>query len=121
MAALRWNVVCVLLAILLVAAAGCSTRLADLTIISTKNVSLDKVDIDACPQKRNVEGEDSAFIFLFIPFGFPHLEDAIDDALKKGGGDTLVDGVLYRDGWWFLVGESTLRVEGTVVDTRGRQ
>jgi len=100
--------------------AGCATtRLADLTIVSTRNVKLDKIDLDAMPQTKSVVGKDSNFIFLFIPFGTPHLEDAIDNALDKGNGDVMIDAVVYGQGWWFLVGQDIIKVKGTVVKTRG--
>lgn len=98
---------------------GCKTRVGDLSVISTRNVSLDRVDLDHLPQTSNVEGEDSKWIFLIIPTGVPHLEDAIDDALIKGNGDVMVDAVVHSSGWWFLLGQSTLSVRGTVVNTRG--
>jgi|LGVE01.1.fsa_nt_gb hypothetical protein len=98
---------------------GCATRLADLTIASTRNVALDEVDLDSLPQTQGVVGEDSSFVFLFIPFGFPHLEDAIDDALDKAGGDVMLDAIIYSKSWWFLVGQNKLEVKGTVVKTRG--
>lgn len=98
--------------------ASCAIRQADLTMISTKNVALDKVDIDSLPQKKNIEGEDSNFWFLFIPFGFPQLEDAVDEALNKGNGDLMTDAVIYTKHWWFLIGQDTIKVKGTVVNTR---
>ncbi len=97
---------------------GCTTRVADMSIISTRNTTLDKVDLDSRPQVRGITGKDSSFIFLFIPFGVPHLEDAIDDALDKGNGDVMVDAVIHQQGWWFIVGQSSLKVKGTVVNTR---
>jgi len=98
---------------------GCSTRLGGMSVVSTRNVTLDRVDLDRLPQVRNITGKDSKFILLFIPFGIPSLEDAVDDALRKGGGDLLVDAVIHRRGWWFLIGETSLTVTGTAVKTRG--
>ena len=100
---------------------GCSMRICDFSVIATKNVSLDKVDLDALPQVKGVTGEDSRFILVFIPFGVPHLEDAIDDALDKGNGDVMIDAVVHSKGWWFVVGETALTVKGTVVNTRGNR
>lgn len=100
---------------------GCSTRLGDMSIISSRTVNLDNVNLDSLPQTRNVEGEDRRFIFLFIPFGSPQLENAIDDALEKGGGDLMMDAVISSEVWWFLIGQSALIVKGTVVDTRGSE
>ncbi len=97
--------------------AGCTLRQADLTAISTRNVSLAGVDLDSLPRKK-VEGKDSAFIFLFIPFGQPHLEDAIDQALDAGDGDLLLDGVVYTKAFWLLFGSQSIEVKGTAVNTR---
>ncbi len=118
MRVVRWWTALVVAACALVVS-GCMTRIGDMTMVSTRNVSLDRMDIDKLPQTRNVVGEDSRFIFLFIPFGVPHLKDAVDDALNKGKGDLMTDVAIYQGGWWFLVGEMKMRVKGTVVKTRG--
>ena len=108
-----------LFAVVALLATGCSLRLGDMSVISNRNVSLEKVDLDALPQTKNVTGKDTKFLFLFIPFGVPHLEDAVDDALNKGDGDVLVDAVIHARNWWFLVGQTGYEVTGTVVKTRG--
>jgi hypothetical protein len=97
---------------------GCATRVADLTAISTKNVKLDTVDLDTLPQTQGVTGKDTRFVFLFIPFGMPQLENAVDDALEQGGGDLMLDAVVTVRKWWFLVGQNTIEVEGAVANTR---
>ena len=99
---------------------GCSMRLADLTVASTRNVNLKEVDLDSLPQTKGIVGKDTKFTILFIPLGFPHVEDAIDDALDKGGGDVMIDAVLHSKWWYFLIiGQDSLEVKGTVVKTRG--
>lgn len=101
--------------------AGCSTRIADLTVISPHNVSLKHTDIDNLPQVKQVEGVDKVPIVLFFPIGQPNLEEAIADALQKGGGDLMTDVTVYQEAWWaVLFGQQGLRVKGTVVKTRGR-
>ncbi len=95
-----------------------STRLADLNAVSTRDVNLDRIDLDTLPGEV-IEGESSAFIFLFIPFGSPTLQDAVDDALDKSNGDLMVDAVAYQSSWWFLIGQSKITIKGTVVDTHG--
>ena len=97
---------------------ACTVRVGDLTVVATQNVNLDHVDLDKLPQTKGIRGEDSVFIFLFIPFGVPSLKEAIDDAMLKGNGDVMVDAVIYESGWWFLVGQRTIEVKGTVVKTR---
>jgi hypothetical protein len=76
-------------AVALVLVTGCSVRLADLTMVSTKNVSLSKVDLDKLPQTQGVIAKDSRMIVLGIPLGFPHLENAVDEALEMGKGDLM--------------------------------
>lgn len=111
------RILIIFIAVLYVGA--CSTHLTDLSMISNKNVALDKVDIDKLPQKKNVEGEDTKFVFLFIPFGQPTLKGALNDALEKGNGDLMVDPSVSTTGWWFLIGQSGLKIKGDVVNTRG--
>jgi hypothetical protein len=100
------------------ALSACTMRIGDLTVVATQNVNLDKVDLDKLPQTKGIRGEDSAFIFLFIPFGFPNLKEAIDDAMRKGNGDVMVDAVIYRTTFWFLIGVDSIEVKGNVIKTR---
>ncbi len=110
--------VCLMLFFLFLA--GCAYRIGDMTVLSTRGVNLDKIDLDKMPQTKNVSGTDSKFIFLFIPLGFPHLENAVDDALDKGGGDLMIDAVIQSEGWWFIIGQTAISVKGNVVKTRGQ-
>ena len=97
---------------------GCMTRVADMTAVSTRNVCLNKCDLDTLRQTRTV-GESSRFMLLCIPFGIPRLGEAVDDALDKGQGDLILDAAIYQGGWWFLCGELKLQVRGNVVKTKG--
>ena len=110
-----------LVALVLLLPVGCTTRMGDLTIASTRLTELDQIDLDEAPTRKRVKGEDIKFIFLFIPFGIPHLEDAIDDALERGQGDLMTDVTVRQFSWWFLVGQTGFRVEGDVIDTRGQR
>jgi len=99
---------------------ACTTHVSDLSMISNKNVSLDKINLDTCPQKKNVEGEDSKFVFLFIPFGQAKLREALNDALEKGNGDLMIDASVYTYHWWFIVGQVGIKIKGDVINTRKR-
>lgn len=98
-------------------ATSCATRVADFNAISTRNVVLDEVDLDRV-EGRRVVGSSSRAILLFLPLGFPSLEEAVDEALEQGGGDLLVDAAVYRTSWWFLIGSTGIEVRGTVVNTK---
>ena len=100
---------------------GCSTHITDLSMISNKNINLNKVDIDRLPTKKHIEGKDRKFVFLFIPFGVPTLKEALNDALEKGEGDLMVDASVYKTGWWFGFGEIGIKIKGNVVNTKGEK
>ncbi len=93
---------------------GCSYRVLDFTIISTKNVDLSKADTFTRAKTR-VEGQDVVHMILFIPTGRLNMEEAIDRAIEKTpGAVALVDGVVYSKGWWaILYGKSLIIIEGT--------
>ena len=94
--------------------AGCTIRLVDFTVISTKNVKIPTVE-----KGKRVVGEDCVVVFLF-PFGIPNMKEAIDRTIEKAGPeyDALVDGVVYQLNHSFIVGQQCYRVEGTPINTK---
>jgi len=96
---------------------GCTNRIGDLTLISTKNIDLSNVSLDVKSGKR-VTGEDCAVWPLFIPIRIPTLEAAVDDALQKGGGNIMIDQVTYQSAYtWIIAIYTCIRTEGTVLDS----
>ncbi len=94
---------------------ACTARIADLTLVSTKNIDLSDTRLDARTGQRYV-GEDCGFILLGIPLHWPNLEEAVDQALEKGKGNVMVDQVTEVKNTWMLIGTQTcLKVEGTVL------
>ena len=95
---------------------SCSVRVADLTLVSTKNIDLSDTQLDARKGQRQT-GEDCRFNLLgLIPFGIPNLEEAIDKALEKGKGNVMVDEVTEYENIWVVLGfVSCINVEGTVL------
>jgi len=63
------------------------------------------------------EGRDTAFSILGLyMIGRPDLGIAIDEALKKKGGDTLINVSCYETfGWFLLFSTNTVKVEGEAV------
>lgn len=96
---------------------GCSNRLMDFTILSSKNVDLSRAGTFKRDNKR-VTGKDKAQIIIFIPTGTPNAKEAMDKAIESvPGAVALVDGVLtYK---WFYIpyiyGESIYVIEGTAL------
>lgn len=103
------------IAVLLIGLTGCTTRLTDFTIISTKNVDLSVIS-KAKRGSTRVSGKDLVHIIIFIPTGVPNMKEAIDKAIESvPGAVALVDGVLYQKFFYipYIYGQSSYVVEGT--------
>lgn len=97
--------------------AGCTQRVGDFTLISTRNIDLSDAVVDVRQGKRVTE-EDCALTLLIFPLGRPDLETAVDSALQSGRGNIMVDQVSHLR-WWYippLVGQTCIVAEGTVVN-----
>jgi len=104
--------VCVLGGVLLT---GCSQRIADLTVASTKNYNINGGKFVNGPR---VTGEDSVPVFL-VPLGLPNVKEAADTAIEKDKCAVgLTDVVVTENNYSFLVGILSFEVEGTLVYDR---
>ena len=91
---------------------GCSQRVGDFTLISTKNV-----DIGGKYKKldNRFTGSDSRIMILYIPLGFPNLKTAVDRCIESGKGDLLTNAVIEYNTWTvILVSGLTYEVTGDV-------
>ena len=93
---------------------GCTTRIVDYTLLSTKNVDLSKAGAFKRGPNR-VTGEDDQYIIIFIPTSQqPNFKTAVDRAIESvPGAVALVDGVVSQRNWWFIIGENAIIIEGT--------
>ena len=101
--------------ITLIALTSCSIRIADLTMISTRNIDSDKQYKEL--KKYTIGKDRSLYSILFIgPLGSPDIEDAIDDAIKKVPGGEYMKNVVIREKYPFflLFSMRTFQVEGDV-------
>jgi hypothetical protein len=101
------------MAAIALALSGCIQRIMDFTVISTKNVDIPGV------RGEKVTGEDIKSIVIVIPTGQPNIKAAVDNALDKGHGDVLLDGVISSKMWYipYIYGEAGFVVEGTSLKT----
>jgi hypothetical protein len=97
---------------------GCLTTQAYLTAVTTKDVNLEGLNLDALPGNF-IEGTTEAFVLLFVPFGKPHINDAVNDALSKGGGDLILNATIFTQRKGFFIGKNIIRIKGKVVNTQG--
>ena len=108
----------ILLAMTLMVLSGCTRRMIDFTVISSKNVDLG--DNRAAIGQVRVEGTDACWFVLFIPMCQPNIKEAVDQAIESAGPgyDALIDGVLSQTTWHVLLtGKVAFIVEGTPVKT----
>ena len=99
---------------------GCSHRVADLSIVSTTNIDLTQAAKLDANSARRFAGEDCSF-FLLNQYPFfnkiPNLERAVDQALKKGGGNVMVDEVTVESDVWAVLGNvKCIQAEGAVLN-----
>ena len=107
-----------LLVVLIIISMGCSARLLDFTIISSKNVNMQVPDAS---KGNRVTGVDKVTSILGIPLGTANLKEAVDRAIEKAGPgyDALVDGVIYAvSKFYILFGSSGYQVEGTPIKSK---
>lgn len=101
--------------------AGCVTDHGAMTLLSSKNVELSRVDLKHVPFTRNVRASDGRLWFLFIPLGrSPTIGRAVDECLLTGSGDFMTS-ARVTSFWWsiLLVSWESYRVEGDVGDSLG--
>ncbi len=88
---------------------GCSYRLGDFTVLSTKNVEL------GAKYEKVGTGEESDEVFvLYIPLGSPNIENAVDKILDNKQGDLLTNAVINAYNYSFLIGVMGYKVKGDV-------
>lgn len=95
-----------------VLASGCTVRVADMTVASTKNYNLNSSKF---VKGKRVIGEDNYPVILF-PLGFPNMKSAMDDAIQKdrcavGLSDVVMTSVNHS----FIFGMIGYRVEGDLI------
>jgi len=87
---------------------GCSVRMGDCTIMSTKNVYCKNVDLTKCEQYPGVVGKDIRFWGIGS-----NIKDAADKALEQHNGNLIIDAVVYNECFPLICGGYV--VKGTVV------
>lgn len=105
-----------IVALLSFLAFGCSQRILDFTVISSKNTNIKVKDAG---RGERVAGEDMATYIIF-PLGQPQIKSAVDRAIEKAGPgyDALLDGVIYSHFNVFLLfGTFGYSIEGTPIKT----
>jgi hypothetical protein len=105
---------------LALASSACVTQQGTVMVATTRDLDLDLRgrDLTQLPVKRDVVGSDTRVTaIVFIPtMDQPRLERAVEEALLAGGGDIMTRVRVTSTDFWFLLGFSTIRVQGDVID-----
>lgn len=107
----------ILLVAVVALVSGCSHRIGDLTLITTKNVDISRMGEYQRVGSR-VEGKHSQHFFLSIPVSSPaNIEEAADRAIEAvPGGVALIDAVITVGAWSvILYGQRSFYLEGEVL------
>ena len=95
------------LAMSTIAFTGCSVRMADMTVASTKNYNLNS---NQFVKGQRVTGEDKVPVVLF-PLGIPNFKTAVDRAIEKDRcAVALSDVVITQLNQAFIVGGILVRL-----------
>jgi hypothetical protein len=86
----------------------------DFTALSTKNVHLAELRIDAKDSKGLVRGEDCKYIIVVIPTRVPNPKQAVDQALQSNNTQLLLNALLTYE--WFLY---SIHLWAKLLDSRG--
>jgi hypothetical protein len=94
---------------------SCSQNLFNFTLVSTKNIELEKLSSLEKSSERT-KGEDKTSIIIFIPARKIKIDQAISNTIDGiPGCVALLDGVVYSKFWWipYIYGQQKIVIEAT--------
>lgn len=95
-----------------VLASGCSTRIADMTVASTKNVNMNSSEFVT---GNRITGSDTVPVIIF-PLGNPDVKEAIDVAIEHDKCVVALNDVVIEQSFFvFVFGFISFDVEGTQI------
>jgi hypothetical protein len=94
---------------------SCSQNLFNFTLVSTKNIELEKLSLLKKSSERT-KGEDKTSIIIFIPIRKIKIDQAISNTIDGiPGCVALLDGVVYSKFWYipYIYGQQKIVIEAT--------
>ena len=99
--------------------AACTSHLADVTAISTRELNPNEVDLNKLPTKTQIEGQHKAVTTLCTFWKRVNLSKAVDEALDKGEGDLMLNAEISLRRIFIVIGFiNTIKIKGDVVNTK---
>lgn len=95
---------------------SCSTRVGDMTVVSTKNMDIKHLAGYTTEYNKRTTGEYHKHILIFFYNGFLDMKEPIDRAIEKNGPNCVgLANVTITNRWWyipFIYGQDSYIVEG---------
>ncbi len=103
-------------------ASGCVSKNTHMGLVIPENTQFSYEALNNAGVVKNVTGSDSKPILLFIPLGHPNFETAVNNTLKNGKGNVLVNAkVKNASQWYVLFGSNSIEITGDVVNIPQRK
>ena len=106
---------CIIVTLTILLLGGCSHRVLDFTLISSKNVDLTK-GASFERGKSRVSGNDMVHWIIIVPTGTVSIKEALDRAIESTPGCVaLLNDVIYTKFWWipYIYAQQEASIEGT--------
>jgi len=100
---------------------SCVVNHGDFTILSNKLIDVKRFSLAESPRQRNVEGDDTTHIILFIQAGGePKLSEALNDAFRVTDTDVMSNVTIKSWAWYipYIYGSIGWSVTGDAIKTR---
>lgn len=105
----------------LVLLASCTTRNTQMSLIVPEGNGAFLHNMEQARLVKDVEGESTSYVLVFIALGQPSFKEAIDDILTKTKGVALVNAkISYVTEWYLLFGFNRLKIKADVIKLQGR-
>lgn len=105
------------LLVALLLTSGCVSKYTHMGVVIPENTSFSYEALNNAAVVKNVKGSDSNSILLFIPLGHPNFETAVNNTLKNGRGNVLINAkVKNASRWYVLFGSNSIEITGDVVN-----
>ena len=102
---------------LLLILCGCSHRVSHLGVITTTQSFFNQDALDNSQLTPQVTGSSTRPIILLLPIGTPNLKSAVNDTLKKGNGNIILNATVDESFYWFIIGMRQIKITADVLNT----
>jgi len=99
---------------------ACTVTHGTFTVMSNKIVDVNNFELGKASRIKNVQGDDTQHIIIFIPTGIPTITNALNDVFEKTDSDVMTD-VTVKSWYWYIpyiYGNSGWEVTGDDIKTR---